>query len=497
LGALITPLVLAACSGDDSTGQPASGGAIGRGGANPSFGGAIGNTGGFSATGGRTALGGSTSSSGGVLTGGLPGQGGASSGGASKGGSSNASGGSGGQSGSASGGNSQGGANTAGSQDSGGISGTGGAAGSGGSTSSGGKAGAGGTPSGGVNNASGGKGGAGGTSSSGGAGGKASGGASSGGSSTGGSSGDTCKAPDFGMYGYAKASGVTGGKGGNTVRVSSLSALQSAASGSGAAIIVVTGRISGSGIVEVASNKTIVGEGSVGELAGIELALTDSSNIIIRNLKIHHVLASTEDGDAIHLQDTSKVWIDHCELYADSPAVNDDKDKFDGLIDLTHGTSNVTVSWSYIHDHWKGLLIGSSDDDSGDRRLTFHHNHIKNINSRLPSYRFGTGHVYNNYYEDVATSGVNTRMNACLRVERNHFVSVQKPISTLDSDTAGKAEAIDNLFESSTMATGSELPGACTWSAAYTYTPDPVSCVKALVTANAGVGKIDPLQGLP
>ncbi|MGC4091706.1 MAG: hypothetical protein QM756_28250 [Polyangiaceae bacterium] len=143
------------------------------------------------------------------------------------------------------------------------------------------------------------------------------------------------------------------------------------------------------------------------------------------------------------------------------------------------------------------MLIGSSDSDASDRHLTVHHNYLKNLSSRLPSYRGGTGHVYNNLYENIETSGVNTRVNACVRIEKNHFISATKPICTLDSDVVGKAEVLDNLFESSTQATGSEYPPACTWSAAYTYTADPVSCVKAMVQANAGVGKIDPLVGLP
>jgi pectate lyase len=244
--------------------------------------------------------------------------------------------------------------------------------------------------------------------------------------------------------------------------------------------------------VRVASDKTIVGIGTSGELDGVELTLRKSSNIILRNLKIHHVEA--EDGDAIHLEGTHDVWIDHCELWADSPAVQPDKDKYDGLIDITRDSSDVTISWSYLHDHWKGMLIGASDSDTIDRRVTFHHNYIRNVNSRLPSYRGGKGHIYNSYFEDIPTSGVNSRVDACLRVEGNHFYRVKHPITTLDSD-AGGTDRRGNKFEETT---GDQASGKdCTWEAPYSYPLDDVEDVKALVTEHAGVGKTDPLENLP
>ncbi|WP_437961917.1 hypothetical protein WME76_21235 [Sorangium sp. So ce119] len=311
-------------------------------------------------------------------------------------------------------------------------------------------------------------------------------------SGTGGSPGGA----DFRLYGYATTGdGTTGGKGGEVVSVSSLDDLRTEAARPGALIIQITGKISGSGDdVDVASDKTIVGVGTSGELEGIGLNLRRSSNIIVRNLKIHHVLASSGNGDGIHMDESHNVWIDHCELWADSPAVNSDKDKYDGLIDATHESSDITISWTYLHDHWKGMLVGSSDNDDSDRRITFHHNRINNVNSRLPSYRGGNGHVFNNYFENVPTSGVNSRVGACLRVEGNHFFKVKNPITTLDSP-AGGTHRIDNVFEetSGTQESGED----CTWTAPYDYPLDGSAAVKALVLEHAGVGKTDPLEDLP
>jgi pectate lyase len=188
------------------------------------------------------------------------------------------------------------------------------------------------------------------------------------------------------------------------------------------------------------------------------------------------------------------VWIDHCELYSDDPAAQPDKDLYDGLLDLTQESAFITVSWCSLHDHWKGSLAGSSDDDPFDRRATYHHNYFKNVYSRVPSYRGGKGHVFNNYYADVAGSGVNSRVGAVLRIEGNSFERVKNAIVSLDSAVVGYWDVADNLFvDSSGMVTTSN--GSFT--PPYAYTLDSSSTVKATVTQYAGVGKTDPLQNLP
>ena len=63
---------------------------------------------------------------------------------------------------------------------------------------------------------------------------------------------------------------------------------------------------------------------------------------------------------------------------------------------------NVFVS-NYFHDHHKASLVGHSDsnssEDKGKLRITYANNYWKNVGSRTPLIRFGTGHIYNNYYE--------------------------------------------------------------------------------------------------
>ncbi len=201
-------------------------------------------------------------------------------------------------------------------------------------------------------------------------------------------------APVDQLVGYG--AGTTGGAGGPSTTVTTLSALESAVRGSSPKIVYVSGTISGAADVAVGSNTTILGVGSTASLVGISLSLDDVSNVIIRNLSISYVQASNTSGDAIHIiNHTQHVWVDHNNLFSD---LNHGKDYYDGLIDITHGSDYITVSWNRLHDHYKVSLVGHSDsngaEDSGHLHVTYHHNWFYNVNSRLPSLRFGTGHIY-------------------------------------------------------------------------------------------------------
>jgi len=176
---------------------------------------------------------------------------------------------------------------------------------------------------------------------------------------------------------------------------------------------------------------------------------------------------------------SSNVWIDHVDVSSNR---DHDKDYYDGLIDITHASDYVTVSNSYIHDHWKACLIGHSDsnsaEDKGHLIVTMHNNYFANLNSRGPSFRFGTGHMFNNYYSSVS-DGINTRDGAQLLVESNQFVDSSKPLYSTD---AGYAVSVDNDFggASNTASAGTlkTVP--------YSYTKLGSAKVKAAVVGVAG-----------
>jgi pectate lyase len=200
------------------------------------------------------------------------------------------------------------------------------------------------------------------------------------------------------------------------------------------------------------------------------------------------VTASSGDGDAIHVETSDHIWIDHNDLSSD---MNNGKDFYDGLVDLTHAADFITVSWNRIHDHFKVSLVGHSDsngsEDTGHLHVTYHHNLFQNFNSRTPSLRFGTGHVYSNYFNNGDT-GIHSRENAQMLVQNNVFRSVNTPIETTgDSKVDGFVNESGNDFGGGTndiTQTGNFT------NPPYSFTLTPTAQVINVVTAGAGTGKI-------
>ncbi|KAI1303811.1 polysaccharide lyase family 1 protein [Xylaria venustula] len=286
---------------------------------------------------------------------------------------------------------------------------------------------------------------------------------------------------DAASVGYATLNGGTkGGAGGTTTTVSTLAQFTAAAEADDAYVIVVKGAISGSYQTRVGSNKSIIGA-SGASLTGVGLYIKDQSNVIVRNLKISKVLA--DNGDAIGIQASTNVWVDHVDLSSDQ---DHDKDYYDGLLDITHASDWVTVSNSYLHDHWKTSLIGHSDsngdEDTGHLTVTYANTYFENINSRGPSIRFGTGHIFNTYYNNVNTA-INTRLGAQVLVESTVFEnSGDDAIYFADSDYTGYAVVRDVDLGGST----NSAPTGTLTSVPYTYSLLGSGNVKASIVASAG-----------
>jgi len=236
--------------------------------------------------------------------------------------------------------------------------------------------------------------------------------------------------------------------------------------------------ISGAKSVSIGSNKTILGKNANAALNGVGLKVDKQKNVIIRNLKISKVKASS--GDAVAIQASKNVWVDHMDLSSDQ---NNGKDFYDGLLDITHACDFVTVSNTFLHDHFKASLVGHSDsngaEDKGHLTVTYVNNHWKNLNSRAPSFRFGTGHVVNNFYENVS-DGINTRQGAQVLVENNVWASSKKAIFSTDG---GFATAKGNDFGGAT----NTAPAGSLTKMPYSFTALSASATKANVVANAGV----------
>ncbi|PBC66068.1 pectate lyase (plasmid) [Streptomyces sp. Tue6028] len=279
--------------------------------------------------------------------------------------------------------------------------------------------------------------------------------------------------------------GTTGGGSASAVTVTTLSAFKTAVTGNTAKVVKVSGLIPLSGQVDIGSNTTVLGVGSASGFTGGGLRLKKVTNVVVRNLAIGKPVAP---ADAITVQASTKVWIDHNAFSSDR---DHGKDYYDGLVDINHGSDQVTVSWNTFKNHYKGSLVGHSDsnasEDVGHLRVTYHHNWFDNVNSRIPSLRFGTGHFYDNYVVGAETA-VHSRMGAQMLVQNNVFRDTEVAVTTSrDSDEDGYA----NL-------TGNDLGGAATeisrvgtfTTPPYSYTAEPASTVVASVTSGAGTGKL-------
>lgn len=202
--------------------------------------------------------------------------------------------------------------------------------------------------------------------------------------------------------------------------------------------------------------------------------------MILRNLKI-----ANAQGPAISIENSRSIWVDHCDL---SSGADQGSELDNSLIRITRGSDYLTVTGSVFRDHSQAVLVGhadsNGDEDEGKFHVTFARNHFQNVGSAI-SYRFGTGHVFNSYYENVV-SGINTRMGANLLIESSVFEGSDRAVCSENSTETGYATIRDVVFgDSSSTApagnmTSNSVPYPYDW---YVWETDKV---KASVVSQAG-----------
>jgi pectate lyase len=325
------------------------------------------------------------------------------------------------------------------------------------------------------------------------------------------------------------AGNVTGGGNATPVTVSTLAQAQTAVnnySGSGGLVLHYNGTFDEQAILnnicgqwskpaqELAisskNNITILGiDGSKANF-GIRIKGT-SQNIIVRNMKIGLLPGGASNGDLIGIEANARnVWIDHNELYTRNmkcAGTPDDDTTFDGMLDIKNSATLITVSYNYMHDHAKVGLIGASDTDSAERRVTYAHNRYENLGSRLPFQRFGYVHSYNNYFNQITGSGINPRMGGHILVENNFFENAHNPVFS-QSSVLGQWDLRNNNAQSAadnarfnitwTSCSGSTpCHKATNWTTSatfpitlpYTYTTYAADVSKCIALNAAGAGK--------
>ncbi len=251
------------------------------------------------------------------------------------------------------------------------------------------------------------------------------------------------------------------------------------------------------GDVHIQSNKTIRGIGESPTIIGNLRFKNDCSNVIIERLHItcpeNH--AKEEDGVSIK-EDITNVFVTKCTFY----------DCYDGCLDITRRSDWITVSWCKFYftspndNNDRVMLIGGGDNhnDEGTLHVTLHHNWFGAFcMQRMPSLRYGRGHIYNNYYHcpgDIYC--IRSRIQAECLIENNYFDSVNNPYYVYINDEPpeeyGKIRATGNIRVNCTgqVDDGDDV----VFTPPYSYPPDDAQDVPTIVQWGAGA---DGNEGYP
>ncbi|MFF4526430.1 pectinesterase family protein [Streptomyces bluensis] len=280
--------------------------------------------------------------------------------------------------------------------------------------------------------------------------------------------------------------GTYGGRDGKTVTVTTLADLEKYATATEPYVIVVAAAITMNPVgkeIKVASDKTIVGQGTSGQIVGGGFFLGQGvHNVIIRNLTIRDSYQGVwndkdNDFDAIQMDGAHHVWIDH----------NDLRRMADGLIDSRKDTTYVTVSWNKLSDNNKTFGIGWTENVTS--ALTIHHNWFRETEQRNPSTdNVAQAHLYNNYLEDVAGTSINSsygnysRGSTKMVLENSYFQGMKNPVQ---KDSTASVVQRGNVF-SGTSGRNESGGTAFDPKAYYSYTLDNAADVPALLRSGTG-----------
>ncbi|KAI1077399.1 pectate lyase a [Whalleya microplaca] len=257
--------------------------------------------------------------------------------------------------------------------------------------------------------------------------------------------------------------------------------------------------------ITVKSNKSLVGQGSAGVIKGKGLRIVSgATNVIIQNIHITGLNPKyVWGGDAITLDGTDLVWIDHVKtsligrqhIVLGNGASN--------RVTISNSEIDGSTSWSATCDgqhYWNLYFTGSND------LVTLKGNYIHHTSGRSPKVAGNTLlHAVNNYFYSSTKHMFEVDKGGNVLAEGNVFQNVATPVdankggqlfTSPDTNTNGACSASlgrvcqTNVFGSSgtfwsndqnflTNFKGKNIAGADTGASA-----------NANVRNNAGIGKI-------
>ena len=231
------------------------------------------------------------------------------------------------------------------------------------------------------------------------------------------------------------------------------------------------------------SNCTIDGKGKAFKGG---FYINNRTNIIIKNVCFDEIKLGAVDS--ITIKDGSHhIWVDHCTFTKTE----------DGLCDIIDESTHITVSWcTFGKRHGKCMLIGASDKKTSDRgklKVTLHNNWFKS-HSRSPRVRYGTVHIFNNYY-DVNHGdffyAIKSVLGAKVFVEKNYFVfnKDKKKGMIMRDGSDSKDESNGTIYSRQNYGISTKFDNK--WDSShlpYTYKSIPASQVKESVMKHSGCG---------
>ncbi|GAB1527847.1 hypothetical protein RhiTH_011035 [Rhizoctonia solani] len=227
-----------------------------------------------------------------------------------------------------------------------------------------------------------------------------------------------------------------------------------------------TWKKAGTAGINVKSNKTILGKGTSGWIKGKGLRLSGVSNVIIQNIRISDLNPQyVWGGDALHIENASKVWVDHNYFKntgrqfivtvrnPSKPPLDQRSLANDHDVQGFGAAKQVTISNNYFdgqstystgcdqHHYWALLFAGNGDQitfalyttlrkyqgfesraiDVFTRRYVYSGRgpHI----GGLDGYSL-TLHMYNNYFNEIAGHAIDPDTGSKILVEGNYFNKV-------------------------------------------------------------------------
>lgn len=204
----------------------------------------------------------------------------------------------------------------------------------------------------------------------------------------------------------------------------------------GKTVFDVTYDAAGASPLRVGSNKTLIGIGNDATLRGKGLFIGDGvENVIVRNLTIDRLNPGIIfAGDAITINDASRVWIDHNRFNRIGRQM---------IVTGYEPATEVTISWNdfdgrteYGHrcdgrHYWNLLFLGDGDS------ISLTQNWIRHFSGRAPKVgghgtNVGLIHIAGNYFEDGAWHALDVVEPTRALVEGNTFRSIDVPILNRD-----------------------------------------------------------------